>query len=384
MQGDSYQNSINQATSGRQRSNGANLLGRWEKTLADGGGLSLQSYYDHTGRSVPGTFAETLDTVDIALQHTLPADDDSQFIWGAGYRVSADRVSSTATLAFLPAHRTLQWANLFAQQERTLLPDLRLTVGAKLEHNDYSGLDVLPSLRLSWKPAEDHLVWAALSRAVRAPSRIDADFYVPARPPFLLAGGPNFRSETADTAEIGYRGQLDGATSLSVSLFHSQYRRLRSIDQLPNGTFVLGNRISGHVNGLEAWGTHQATKWWRLSAGVTVLNEHFGGPNLSMSSPGNDPHMQWRVSSSLDLAPGHELDLSLRRVGSLAAPAVPSYTTLDARYGWHVTPVVELSLTGQNLLAPRHQEFTSQASDVLAGNAIQMQRAVLLGLTARL
>lgn len=386
VQGNTYQNSVDQLTFGRQRSNGANLLGRWEKTLADGASLSLQSYYDHTGRNVPGSFAETLDTVDITLQHTLPASDRSQFIWGAGYRLSADRVSNTSvgTLAFLPAHRTLQSANLFAQQEYKLLSDVQLTVGAKLEYNDYSKLDFLPNVRVAWKPLDDHLLWGALSRAVRAPSRIDADLYAPARAPFLLAGGPNFRSETADTAEIGYRGQFGAATSLSVNLFHSQYRRLRSLDQLSNGTFVLGNQISGHVNGLEAWGSHQATKFWRLSAGVTMLNEHFSGRNLSQSRPGNDPHMQWRVSSSLDLAPGHELDLSLRRVGSLPAPTVPAYTTIDARYGWHITPTLEVSLTGQNLLAPRHQEFTSQASDVLPGNAIQIQRAVLLGLTARL
>jgi len=46
---------------------------------------------------------------------------------------------NTATLAFSPANRTMQLYNGFVQDEITLIPDrLKLTVGTKLEHNDFS------------------------------------------------------------------------------------------------------------------------------------------------------------------------------------------------------------------------------------------------------
>src|SRR6185369_5457075 len=100
-----------------------------------------------------------------------------------------------AALAFLPADKRLHWSSVFAQDEIRLRNDLKFTLGAKFENNPYTGTETLPSARLAWKPDERRLVWTALSRAVRAPSRIDRELFVPTQPPFVLAGGPQFRSE---------------------------------------------------------------------------------------------------------------------------------------------------------------------------------------------
>jgi iron complex outermembrane receptor protein len=43
-------------------------------------------------------------------------------------------------------------------------------------------------------------------------------------------------------------------------------------------------------------------------------------------------------------------------------PIVPSYTTLDARYGWRIGNNLELSLIGQNLLGHEHAEYGSAAT----------------------
>ena len=45
---------------------------------------------------------------------------------------------------------------------------LRLTLGTKLERNDYSGgLEFLPSVRLALQPSDRHAAWLAVTRAVR-------------------------------------------------------------------------------------------------------------------------------------------------------------------------------------------------------------------------
>ena len=49
-----------------------------------------------------------------------------------------------------PTVRTLRWTNLFAQDEILLAPRLRATAGLRLEHNDYTGTELLPNLRLAW------------------------------------------------------------------------------------------------------------------------------------------------------------------------------------------------------------------------------------------
>lgn len=125
-------------------------------------------------------------------------------MWGANYRYGVDQVTNSAALAFLPADVNQEWASLFAQDEIALRPDLHLTLGARVERNDYTGVELLPNARLAWKFSDDQLLWSAISRAVRAPSRIDRDLFVPSRAPFLLTGGPDFRSEIADVFEVGY------------------------------------------------------------------------------------------------------------------------------------------------------------------------------------
>jgi iron complex outermembrane recepter protein len=373
IQGDAYQDAIEQPRLDRQRNSGANLLGRWEKALDGGGSLRVQAYWDHAVRSVPGLFGEKRDTLDVNFQHTLPEEDDQQLIWGGGYRAADDRVDNRSPLlAFLPADRTLHWARLFAQQERQLAPALRLTLGARVEHNSYTGLEFMPNLRLAWKPADSHLLWAALSRSVRTPSRVDTELFSPARPPYILVGRSDFESEIAKTAELGYRGQFGDSVSVSLTAFNSLYDRLRSLETRPGGVFVLGNQLRGRVYGIEAWGSWQINRHWRLGAGVTGLHERFNADAAS-APPGNDPDVQWSLTSSWQWATSQEFDLAVRHVGALPNPTVPAYTAVDARYGWRVSRDLAVSLGVTNLFDPRHGEFASTAA-----GPVQFQRAAYL------
>mgnify|MGYP000088309309 CR=1 FL=1 len=71
----------------------------------------------------------------------------------------------------------------------------------------------------------------------------------------------------------------------------------------------------------------------------------------------NDPKHSWSLRSAHELAPGLQLDLSLRHVGGLPEPAVPGYHELDARIAWQARPNLELALVGRNLLHDEHAEF---------------------------
>src|SRR5690606_8975039 len=127
------------------------------------------------------------------------------FLWGGGYRRSSDRVEPGFAARFVPDSRDLEWWNVFVQDRIAVGDRVEVTLGLKLEANDYTGTESLPSVRVAYKPTPDRLLWGALSRAVRAPSRYDRDVFFPGSPPFLLLGGPNFQSEVAEVVEIGYR-----------------------------------------------------------------------------------------------------------------------------------------------------------------------------------
>lgn len=385
LQGDSYHNSIDQFAPGQQANTGTNLLGRWMQKLASGSNVRVQAYIDHSTRDTPGTYRQRLNTFDLDASYSLPENAaGSQIIWGGGYRISDDHVDNSAALAFLPADRKLHWANLFVQQERLLSRNFRLTLGGRLERNDYTGVEFLPNAKLVWNSANDKLIWLKLSRPVRAPSRIDTEAYAPGNPPYLVAGGPDFRSETAQTMELGWRAQT-GNLSYSLALFHNEYDHLRSAD-VPtngaNGVFVFGNSIEGKVDGLEVSASYQLTAFWSVNASAIRLDEDFKGVNLALTPPGNDPRSQWAFGSAWNIDATKYFDISLRHVGKLSTPAAPAYTSLNAHFGWSLTNAVELGISGRNLGDPQHQEFASGAGVELL-NPVQIERELDIAMTVK-
>lgn len=360
LQGDAYRGAIDQAIFSDKVIEGANVLGRWQRSWDEDSGLQLQAYYDHTKRDYPGIFAEVRNTFDIDFQHRFKLAERHEIVWGGGYRSSGDHVRNSTGLAFLPEQRELSLANLFVQDSIALLKDrLQLTLGSKFEHNDYTGLEVQPSVRLAWKPHDRQFLWAAVSRAVRTPSRIDRDLFIPGSRPFLLAGGPDFQSETVVAYEFGYRTQPHTRVSMTLSTFYNEYKHLRSVAPVPStGVFVIVNGREGETYGAELWGDFELSDSWRLKAGYAILHEDLRvTPGSIATSEANDATHRFLLRSSMDLTPKFELDWTLSHVSALPDPTVPAYTTVDLRLGWKPSKQLEVSLIGQNLLDKRHPEF---------------------------
>lgn len=360
LEGSAYDGKLAQAVNSDRKISGAHVLGRWSRALADKSSVQVQAYYDSTRRDYPGTFSEVLDTYDIDVQHRFPWGARHDIVWGGGYRLSRDEVSNSAVLAFLPARKNLTRANVFMQDSIALADDLQLTLGGKFEHNNYTGIEFQPNLRLAWSLADRALLWSALSRSVRTPSRIDGEFFAPGNPPFtLLTGNPNFKSEKQTTFEVGYRMAPKANASFSISVFYNRYDRLRSIEA--GAPLQLANMLEGNTYGVEMWGTYRVSDWWRLSAGYNHLKQDLrldaGSRDISSVAARPDPRYQFSVRSAMNLARDVEFDLALRAIGALKNPDVPSYTAIDARVGWKASRDVEISLSGFNLFDRRHAEF---------------------------
>ena len=382
LQGDAYASNEDQILpGGRERLSGLNLLSHWDSKLQGGSDLSLLAYYDRTNRYAPTDYGEKLDIADVELQQALPEINSQNFIWGASYRYARDNIQDLpgSGLAFIPAEVNQAWSSLFAQDEALLSPALRLIGGARLEHNPYTGNEVLPNLRLAWTPGADSLLWAAVSREVRAPSRLDRDLYAPEKPPFLLVGNPDFQSETARVYELGYRGETGGDWSYSVTGYHYNYFHLRTQNLVSASPLLVtfANDMTENVTGVEMWSTYQLLAHWKLSAGLNALRESrsLTGTALpgSLQTEGNDPPSEWTLRSSVDFAGGQELDVSLRHVAALPNPSVPAYTTGDVRFGWPLGSGFECSLLAQNLFGPRHVEFGTPATATEFGRGLYLK-----------
>lgn len=358
---------------------GGNILGRWTHTFADDADMSLQAYYDRTHLRAPfqssgtipaGPLIDDLDTYDLDFQDRFPLGGWNHIVWGLGYRYTHDVVQVAPLVAFIPGTLNQNLFSGFVQDEIKLHENLLLTLGSKLEHNDYTGLEYEPSARLQWKFTTNQMLWGAVSRAVRTPSRYDRDLFEP-NPAYgsFLGGNSTFQSETVIAYELGYRAQLGRKVSASVSAFYNDYNDLRSLG-LTGGTSlpaIFQNNLGGETYGVELSVDYQILDWWRLHGGYDFLKEHirvksgrvdlFNGLNETA-----DPENQFFLRSSMDLPYRMELDAALRWIDTIhnnngsVSGSVPGYTEANIRVAWHATKNLEVSIIGQNLLHNRHPE----------------------------
>jgi iron complex outermembrane receptor protein len=390
LSGDAYQGALAQIGTRDIGISGANLNGSISGRNSEGSDYRVQLVLDHTERNQPNAFVEYLDTIDVQAQYNVHLGERHHVSWGAGYRFAQDRLVNGVGFAFLPAELNLHTGNLFAQDEIALTDALRLTAGLKVEHNNYTGAELLPNVRLGWSPTNASLLWSSLSRTVRAPSRIDHDFYAPAVPlivdgvpRFAIGGGSDFVSETANVFELGYRAQPTRQFSYSVTAFYSQYDRLRTLEPLAGGGVAFGNFGEGRTRGVEMWGRWHPSDSLHLSAGLVRQVIRTGLSAGSKDASGttglstNDPARHWLLRLSKDISDHSQFDATLRYQGSLPNPAVPAYYEMDVRWMWAVRPDTEISLIGQNLLHSSHMEFGG------APGGSMLERGVILKLTQR-
>jgi iron complex outermembrane recepter protein len=385
LQGDVYGGHEDEQTGGTSDTSGENVLGRWSRRISDTSDLGLQSYIDRTHTSNPaaaliinglefagpGIFKDDLTTYDVDFQHRFRVGTANSVVWGWGFRYSHDVVNNAPSLAFLPPTLDRDLYSIFAQDEIALRSDLSLTLGSKLERNNYTGFEVEPNVRLSWILNSKEALWGAVSRAVRTPSRIDQDFSEAAPPHFvILEGGSDFKSESVVAYELGYRVQLDRQLSASVSSFFNHYDDIRSTTITPTTLlpFFFANGLEGDTYGIEFTSNYQVTDTWSLHAGYTLLKEHLhvkpGQVDINDAlNETADPQHQFSLRSSLNLPRHIEFDTALRWVDTLhnnngaVVGTVPSYFEMDSHLAWHASDRLEFALVGQNLLHNRHPEY---------------------------
>jgi len=375
LQGDLFHTDAN--TLPGDGANGHNVLGRWTRTLSPTSSFQVQAYYDYFKREFTDVL-DSLQTMDAEGQfNTVVGRHD--LVAGVGVRTTRDHFVNDLNIFNLnPESRRLWTSNIFAQDRFHLSDELALIAGVKVERSTFTGWQVLPNLRLAWQPNQRNLVWAAVSRAVRTPSRIDRQLEAP---PFLVAS-PDFESEKLVAVELGYRGQPTSTTSISINGFVNFYDDLRTTEFI-NGSFKLENGSQGQTYGIEAWGNAQFAPWWRVALGVSTLwkdlHDKPGHTELiPRNSLGNDPAWQVVGRSDFDLARRLHLNLRARAVGPIKqAPRIDSYVEMGGELAWDATSRIDLFIAGRNLLHETHEESNDPSSAQLA------KRMVYAGVRAR-
>lgn len=366
------------------RLSGGNLTGRWERPIGAAAGLRLEAYYDRTNRHEPN-FGDLRDTFDVDALFTVPTY-RQLFSFGGGARFSrGHQLEVVSGLTFNPDHTVDQLLSLYGQDEISIVPGkLSLVAGAKLLHTNFSSLDVQPTARLLWTPAQHETFWAAITRAVRTPADVERNFFLsgyigqgPGNIPFFARfnANRNFRSEILRGYEAGFRHIFAKSVFVDLSGFFNQYYDLFSeevtggisVETTPAPTHYLlpaqfGNSLTGTTAGVEIAPEWRPASFWRLRGSYSFLSMHIekapGSADIGSSSGivGSSPQHQVFIQSSWDIPHSVNLDLLYSYVSALPAQQVHSYNTADARLAWQAGSVT-LSLVGQNLFQPHHYEF---------------------------
>jgi iron complex outermembrane receptor protein len=362
---------------------GGDIQTDWHHRISDRSDTNLQVSYDTYDRN--DVLREDRHTWSADFQHHFAWGSRQDVVWGVGYQYSSSKTDGNLFISLDPANLNTQLLSSFIQDEISLIPDrLFLTVGTKLEHNYYTRFGLMPTARVAWNLDEHQMVWAAISRALRTPSSLDASqqidatgFLEPNGTPVLVrtVGNPNFQHETLIVYEAGYRSQLSTRFSLDIAAYYNSYNHLQTEE--PGAPFpetaplpahlvlpvVAENLMYGETHGVEVSAKWKIATRWTITPAFAFehIYLHLAPTSLDTTSvaagEGDSPHYWARLDSHVNLPGIYSWDATANFVDRLTALNVPAYTSLDTRLTWQHQEHLSISLVGQNLENDRHLEF---------------------------
>lgn len=351
------------------------LLGRWQ----NGSDFTVQAYFDRAIRDDIHVGSGTR-TFDVDLQKRISPWRSHDLIFGGGYRFTTDFTIATNQVSFDPKDDDYHLLSAFVNDEISLTDNLKLTLGTKLELNSFTSVEIQPSVRTLWNVTPANAVWAAVSRAVRTPSRAaDAatlnNSVRAGTPPVQLRilGNDDVKSEELTAFELGFKSRPLPSLTVDIAAFYNVYDRLVTtelgsafLETTPAPAHIVqpllfANNMSGEAHGLELSTDWRARDWLRLRSSYTLfeleLHRKTGtGTASNEAAEKRDPRHQFSLTAEVDLGSNVEMDATFRAVDRLSERNIRGYMTADMRLSWKPMKGVELSLVGRNLLQTQRAE----------------------------
>ena len=367
----------------------ASLRGNIIQSLSNGE-LNINSYVQH--RSFDGSvglYSET-NTVDMDAQVYTVLSDSNRLEWGAGYRFIHDiadtRPNSSVGFFTDRPKRDLNYGSLYLQDRQGLWDGAEISLGSKLTYNPFTDFEVQPSVRVKHSLGEDSLLWAAVTRAVRTPSRLEEDYtlYGPtselvgfdvAAQSIILPGSDN-PAESVIAYEIGIRTKVRNL-AFDLALFYNDYQDIQwyrlfgepAIEEFEGVQQLVSRLRSEFELSPRSFGGELEVNWqvkenWRVQATYSFLDIATALPDVAFDVQGSPYQLgsqhKGTFRSLASLSDTVEFDTILRYVGtSVTIPTLAQDATsagpnfqLDIRTSWTPSKQWRYSIVGQNLLSP--------------------------------
>lgn len=408
---------------------GGHLLLRWQRHISARHDWRLQIYHDRSQREDAVAVTDR-STWDADFQQSWRWSDGHESTWGAGYRwARLDFDGSDLKMMMVPPENRTRLYSAFVQHRIVLGPGLNLSAGTKIEHNEFTGIEVQPGIRALWRPSDRQALWAAATRAVRTPALADEQIDITFRtfpseltipgatatdPPMQthLVGDGTFESEVLQSLEAGYRRQLRPDLLIDVAAYRNRYTDLRGgvrprlvpllvADPQPHflDRIVIDNVMDGTTRGGEIlleWELPHNRGRVRGTYATARLDLEVdpGAVPESASLEGGTPQHQLSLWTSYNLGRRWQADAVLRYASAISdqpkgAPVplydvylpqrdIDAFAELDLRLEWQVRPGLRLAVAGRNLLSAQHAESADMLLDT---RPTETERSVTASLT---
>lgn len=378
--------------------NGQNVIGRFTRPLGDRLKLQVQAYWDRTERDdIRGD--EWRQTGDFDAQ-TAAQFGAHHLVVGAGVRTTLNHWVDSPSLSLRPEEKTDKLFNLYVQDEWSLFSDsVRLNVGSKFEHNDFTGFEWQPTARATVRPTDDQTFWAAYSRATRTPDRIERDGTVDfginrdlGEPIFIVVeGNPDVRSERLEAIEAGYRTTFKDRVLVDLAVYRNRYDRLISVlvenagsiyEDPEDGQYYLPVPFTNEPGGV-AYGAEAGVKWivtpqWTMAGTWSHFEGTFEPENADAEF--SSPRDQASVRAFMDISESLQWNIAWYWADNYGVPVdrTPAYSRIDV--GWTIRGKHwDVDFWGQNILDEQHPEIRS----VFLFPSAEVERAFYGRLTTR-
>ena len=231
-----------------------------------------------------------------------------------------------------------------------------------------------PTLGLIFRPQPHWQVFANAAAGFKAPSPLQLNnFFQNALANYRTLPNPDLKPETSQTLELGARGE-HGRFNWLATAFTGRYKDFIEDNVRVGGTGAPGNPIlfqavnRGRVklSGFELegrWAVTPATTL-KLAYGQTrgrdtLLNQPLNSVNPAKLVMGVDHRIaDWTLGAVVTHAAAKD-DADINRSTTAQQFATPSWTTLDLRATWRITPSTRLSAAVHNLTDRKYWLWSS-------------------------
>ncbi|OQY18911.1 MAG: hypothetical protein B6I36_05805 [Desulfobacteraceae bacterium 4572_35.1] len=383
---------------------GGHLQTRYSYYFSPTSTADIQFSYNHFSRH-EWLYNQRLHQYSLDIQHSTKLMNTHRLTCGTGININHDYFQSRqGQINITPKHNRTNLFSFFAQDDYSISPDITLTLGTKCEHNEVTGWEWQPNLRLIWQATPKLSLWGAISRAVRTPSHVEenGDLVVSIEPPSTLAplqlptvialqGKNSIDAEDLLAWELGSRLAFNDTFSCDIAMFIHDYDNLQGGEMQPISVaifneqpvymvdYIANNNFDGYSYGAEVAANWRVYSTWSLMLAYSFLDmKTDNGSAEEMTLPERYTQHQVSLQSRLDINNNWQTDCWITYNDGIETQDISPRWNMHLRIGWQPQSAWEIELIGHNLL---HDDSVEIYSELASAGSSRSERGVLLRAT---